>query len=102
MWTIKEATSVKRQLKVDFGNGKITRDDIVVIKKWYEDMERLGPEALMKMGKYDDHHLDGDWQGYRSACFSPQGRIIYTVQEDLILVEVIRITPDHDYTRRSK
>lgn len=101
MWVIEETSEVRQQLQEDFKNSRITRDDIIVIKKWYEDIERLGPEVVMSIGKYDDHHLDGDWQGYRSACFSPSGRIIYSVVEDKILVKVVRITPDHDYSRRS-
>ena len=100
MWVIEETTEVRKLLEKDFKSGRITRDDIIVIKKWYADMEKLGPEAVMSLGKYDDHHLDGDWHGHRSACFSPSGRIIYTVVEDKILVKVVRITPDHNYIRR--
>lgn len=100
MWKITETREVRQQLKAYFDSGAITRDDVVVIKKWMQDMERLGPDVLLQNGKYDDHHLDDDWAGYRSACFSPSGRIIYSVHEEKIVVKVIRITPDHDYTRR--
>ena len=63
-------------------------------------MEKIGPDELMRMGKYDDHHLDGEWKGFRSACFSPSGRIIYSVDDGKIIIKVVRISPDHDYKRR--
>ena len=60
--------------------------------------EEYGPDSLVDFYKWDDHPLHGNLEGYRSSCISNSGRIIYRVIEKEILVEVIKITPNHDYS----
>lgn len=98
-WRVEIDSEAEQKMRADFTKGLITQDDILVIKKWYSDMAELGPDRLIEMRKYDDHHLDGNWSGYRAACFSPAGRIIYKVIEKKVMVFVVRVTPDHNYKR---
>ena len=79
MWTVEISKEAEQELKKAFTTRVIDRDDIEVIRRWLKDISVIGPNELMKVGKYDDHHIDGNWRGFRAACFSPVGRIIYKV-----------------------
>ena len=60
-----------------------------------------GPEALLnRPDKWADHALTGQWSGFRSSSFGYRGRIIYKVENEIITVVVVRITPEHDYKKR--
>ncbi|HCM40900.1 MAG TPA: hypothetical protein DIS93_13125 [Bdellovibrionales bacterium] len=85
-----------------FQAGVLTRDDLEVIKEWRRTIiEGGGPEALLSQpGRWADHALHGEWQGYRSSSFGYRGRIIYRIENEIITVVVVRITPEHDYKKR--
>lgn len=99
-WKVTRSFEVDYQLTVEFAIGIITKDDIVLLKRWTIKVEEEGPESLQKTSYWGDHALDGEWRGYRASCFSNRGRIIYRVIDDKIEVRVVRITPDHDYRKR--
>lgn len=67
--------------------------------KWLDQMEEFGPEFIAVSSEWHDHALDRDWIGFRSSAFSSVGRVIYKIIEDQILVEVYRVTPDHNYKK---
>lgn len=101
-WKIEYEAEVKTQLKQDFATGKLTKEDVILLKIWAKEVEEHGPEHLQKNKIWDDHPLEKEWAGYRSSCFSYSGRIIYRVEGDKIIVRVVRITPNHDYKKGSK
>ena len=89
---------LKRYIKAK----KITADDLKVIKLWYQEMERLGPDHIVSSRNWADHELNRNWKGHRASKFSKSGRIIYKIIEDKIeICEIQRITPDHDYENES-
>lgn len=75
-------------------------EDIIVIKAWLNEMEHEGPDYIQHSKRWGDHALYYEWKGYRASCFSGPGRIIYRLLHDIIIVEVHKITPDHDYKKR--
>ena len=99
MWKVEETEDVKAQFAKDFKNGLISFEDITILKKWTQLMEKGGVEEICKHPIFDDHALDGDWKGYRSSCFSRSGRIIYKEENGRFIIADVRITPDHNYKR---
>ncbi|MEO6775976.1 MAG: hypothetical protein ABI467_23650 [Kofleriaceae bacterium] len=84
-----------------FQDNALTTDDRIVIQKWAELVRDHGPEALSERpGMWADHPLYGEWRGHHASSFSNSGRIIYKIEEQVVTVAVVRITPDHNY--RSK
>ncbi|MCP4992627.1 MAG: type II toxin-antitoxin system mRNA interferase toxin, RelE/StbE family, partial [Gammaproteobacteria bacterium] len=45
---------------------------------------------------FNDESLSGEWKGHRSSRLNTQYRVIYQVDQDRVLVKVMRVTP-HDY-----
>lgn len=98
-WKVEYEREVELALHKDFSSGRITREDIVLLKTWVREMVEHGPEYIQESRIWDDHPLEKEWRGYRSSCFSSSGRIIYRIENDKIVVRVVRITPSHDYRR---
>ncbi|MBF0313908.1 MAG: hypothetical protein HQK50_17975 [Oligoflexia bacterium] len=100
MWQVKLTEKAEKELMRNLKKGVFTNEDIEVLKLWIQHMEKLGPDVLKEMSRWDDHALHREWLGYRSSCFSYSGRIIYRVIEHKIIVEVVRVTKDHDYSKK--
>lgn len=67
-------------------------------EKW-KDIARLsGPPGLRAIKGFHDEALGGEWKGYRSSRLGLQWRVIYQVRADVLLIQVVQITP-HDYRR---
>ena len=64
--------------------------------KWVDVIEQSGPEQLLRLTGLHDEGLSGKWKGHRSSRLGLQYRVIYQVQNDLVLVLVIDINA-HDY-----
>ena len=77
----------------------LTQDDIKIIKRWVDIIEKEGFEEIKNSTYWHEHALDGDLRGFRSSAFSNRGRIIYKIIDDKLIVSVVKITPDHDYKR---
>jgi len=58
-----------------------------------------GPEGLKQIRGFRDEALRGHWQGHRSSRLNLQYRVIYRVEQDRVIVEVVAVTP-HDYRRK--
>ena len=67
--------------------------------KWVDEMEEYGPQYIAKSSNWYDHELQREWAGFRSSAFSRSGRIIYRVFENKIIVEVHRVTEEHNYKK---
>ncbi len=79
--------------------GLLTKEDQDIIYIWTKEILTNGLSNILDSKKWNDHKLEGNWKGYRSSSFSFKGRIIYKVENQKILVEVVRITTSHDYTK---
>lgn len=97
MWIVKLSKKAEEELRENVRLGIINQEDIKIIKNWVNQIEKYGPKYIQSERKWDDHKLHGNWEGFRSSCFSGSGRLIYRIMEKEIIVEVVRITPDHDY-----
>jgi len=93
MWEVYEHRRVSRQL------GSVPVDVLKRYEKWKEIVSISGPEGLRRIRGFNDETLRGEWKGFRSSRLSLQYRVIYRVERDKVLVQVIRVTP-HDYRRK--
>jgi len=93
MWTIYEHRRVSKQL------DSVPDDILKRYEKWKDIVSVSGPQGLRKIKGLHDESLAGDWKGHRSSRLNLQYRVIYKVEKDKILVEVVSVTP-HDYRRK--
>lgn len=49
-----------------------------------------GDEQERLVKEYDDHALTGDWKDYRELHLSPDWLLIYTIQEDILVLTLAR------------
>jgi mRNA-degrading endonuclease YafQ of YafQ-DinJ toxin-antitoxin module len=97
VWEVKLTSKAEKELEEHLKLGKVNQEDIKLLKLWVNQVETHGPKYIRNEPKWDDHALRGNLEGHRSSCYSGAGRIIYKIKEKKIIVEVIRITPDHNY-----
>jgi len=93
MWEIYEHHSLVR---------KLSRIPIEVLKryeKWKDIVAISGPEGLRLIKGFHDESLRGEWQGYRSSRLGFKYRLIYTIEDKKLYVQVLDITA-HDYRRK--
>jgi mRNA-degrading endonuclease YafQ of YafQ-DinJ toxin-antitoxin module len=98
-WAVELTSDAEKRLREDFKSGFITQSDIKVIKRWIADIEDMGLVFTQHKSDWRDHELDGEWQGHRAISFSYAGRVIYRVLKGRIVVQVVRVTADHDYKK---
>lgn len=92
MWRIEEHRRVDRQL---------SGAPIEILKryeKWKDVAAISGPPGLRLIKGFHDEALSGQWKGYRSSRLGIQWRVIYRVAGEVLLIEVVNVTP-HDYRR---
>ena len=90
MWRIKEHRDIEKTCR---------KLPAVVVKKyelWKDIVFRHGPEKLREFQGFHDEKLMGKRGGQRSSRLSLQYRVIYTVEQDIVTVLVLEITP-HSY-----
>ena len=80
-------------------NGVVTKADVKVLLEWVDEMEEFGPEHIAQSSEWHDHELFREWAGHRSSAFSSAGRVIYKIIENKIVVEVHKVTTDHNYKK---
>jgi len=93
MWVVLEKRTVFRTLK------KTPREVIVRYEAWKRVVELQGPAGLHHVKGFRDESLRGEWSGFRSSRLGRQWRVIYLVEERVLEVFVIEVTP-HDYRRK--
>ena len=93
MWEIYEHRRVVKQL------SSIPADVLKRYEKWKDIVAISGPQGLRKIKGLHDESLSGDWKGHRSSRLNQQYRVIYKVEKDQILIQVVNVTP-HDYRRK--
>ena len=93
MWDIYEHRRVSKQLK------SLPTDVLKRYEKWKDIVGISGPQGLRKIKGLHDESLSGDWKGHRSSRLNQQYRVIYKVEKDKVLIQVVNVTP-HDYRRK--
>ena len=93
MWEIYEHRRTLKKL------GSLPSDVLKRYEKWKDIVSISGPQGLLKIKGLHDEALRGEWKGHRSSRLNQQYRVIYKIEKDQILVQVVNITP-HDYRRK--
>jgi len=93
MWEIYEHRCVVKQL------SSIPVDVLKRYEKWKDIVAISGAQGLRKIKGLRDESLSGDWKGHRSSRLNQQYRVIYKVEKDQILIQVVNVIP-HDYRRK--
>lgn len=103
MWKVQfENLKVQSEVEKLIKSRRLTKADEEIIAAWIRQISLHGPESIRADQKWADHDLEEDWLGYRSSSFSVRGRIIYRVEEKVVIIKVARITDVHDYKKGKK
>ena len=81
--------------------GRVSRFPVDIVKryeKWKDIVRISGPAGLRLIKGFHDEALSGEWKGHRSSRLGLQWRLIYRVVADVLLIQVMHVTP-HDYRR---
>lgn len=92
MWEILEHRRVDRQAK------RLPVDVLKRFEKWKDIVTISGPQGLRLIRGFRDEALKGEWKGHRSSRLGRQYRVIYRIERERILVEVVSLTA-HEYRR---
>ena len=93
MWTVYEHRNVPKQIKF------LPTDILKRYEKWKEIVAISGPIGLRLIKGFHDESLRGEWKGHRSSRLGRQIRVIYRIEKDQILVQVVNVTA-HDYRKK--
>jgi addiction module RelE/StbE family toxin len=93
MWGVLEHRRVDRQLK------KVPIDVLKRYEKWKDIVTISGPHGLRQIKGFRDESLKGQWKGHRSSRLGQQYRVVYRVESERILVEIVSLTA-HDYRKK--
>jgi addiction module RelE/StbE family toxin len=93
MWEVYEHRRVSRQL------DRLPDDILKRYEKWKDIVVVSGPQGLRLIRRFRDEPLKGQWKGHRSSRLSEQYRVLYRVERERILVEVVSISA-HAYRTR--
>lgn len=94
MWRIEE----HRQVDKELSSGRVPLEILKRYEKWKDIAMLSGPQGLRAIRGFRDEALSGEWKGFRSSRLNEQWRVVYRIVADLLLVQVVRVTP-HDYRR---
>jgi addiction module RelE/StbE family toxin len=94
MWVIFEHRRLEKQL------SKAPVEIQRRYEKWKDIVQISGPSGLKEIRGLRDEALRGIWKGYRSSRLDQQYRVIYQVQGENLMVQVVEVIP-HDYRRKS-
>jgi addiction module RelE/StbE family toxin len=93
MLEVYEHTRVGRQLK------RLPTEVLKRYEKWKDIVTMSGPQGLRMIKGFHDESLFGKWKGHRSSRLNNEFRVIYRVESDRIVIEVVSITA-HDYRKK--
>jgi len=93
MWEIYEHRKAVKSLR------SLPNDVLKRYEKWKDIVAISGPAGLRQIKGLRDEALRGEWKGNRSSRLNLQYRVIYRIEKEKILVQVLDVTV-HDY--RSK
>ncbi len=90
MWKILEHRDIRKAAR------KLPPQVVEKYEVWKELIYRHEPEKLREFPGFHDEKLKGEREGERSSRLSLQYRVIYSVENDVVTVFVLEITP-HKY-----
>ncbi len=90
MWEVYEHRKMVKQLKL------LPINVLKRYEKWKDIVSISGQDGLRKIKGFRDEALQGEWTGHRSSRLNIQYRVIYQVEKDLVLVQVVNLTPRDD------
>jgi plasmid maintenance system killer protein len=90
MWHIKEHRDIEKICR------KLPQPILKKYELWKNLVFRHGPEKLKEFPGFNDEKLKGKREGQRSSRLNLQYRVIYVVQQNIVSVFVLEITP-HEY-----
>ena len=93
MWAVYEHRRIDKQ---------ITNAPIEVQKryeKWKDIVQISGSAGLKQIRGFRDEALRGEWLDFRSSRLNKQYRVIYRIEGERFMVQVVEIT-SHDYRRK--
>ena len=93
MWEVYEHRRVSRQL------DRLPTDVLKRYEKWKDIVVVSGPQGLRLIRGFRDESLKGQWKGHRSSRLTGQYRVLYRVDRERIVVEVVSVSA-HDYRAR--
>ena len=93
MWEIQEPRRVDKQL-----SAVVPIEILKRYEKWKDIARVSGPPGLRAIKGFHDEALSGEWKGHRSSRLGLQWRVIYSVVANVLLIQVVQVTP-HDYRR---
>ena len=93
MWVVYEHRRVARQIK------SIPTDILKRYEKWKDIINVSGPGGLRLIKGFHDESLRGEWKGFRSSQLGRQFRVVYKVERDQVLVQVVNINA-YDYRKK--
>ena len=93
MWEIYEHRKAAKQLDA------LPIEILKRYEKWKDIVRVSGPQGLRQIRGFNDEALRGDWKGHRSSRLNERYRVIYRIEHDAVLIEVVGVTP-HDYRRK--
>ena len=93
MWAIYEHRNVPKQIR------SLPVDILKRYEKWKDIVSISGPQGLRLIKGFNDEPLRGEWKGHRSSRLDKQFRVIYRIEREQVLVQVIGITA-HDYRKK--
>lgn len=93
MWRVFEHRRVDKHL------SSAPEDILKRYEKWKDIVAISGPEGLRQIKGFHDEALKGERKGYRSSRLGIKYRVIYKVEAQEILVNVVEVTA-HDYRKR--
>jgi len=93
MWEILEHRRTWKQL------DRLPLDVLKRYEKWKDIVRLSGPAGLRQIKGLNDEALRGEWRGHRSSRLSRQYRVIYRIERDRVLIEIVSVTA-HDYRKK--
>ena len=93
MWEVYEHRRAEKQL------DSLPVEVLKRYEKWKDIVKISGPAGLKAIKGFRDEVLRGEWAGHRSSRLNLQYRVIYRIEQDRVLVEVVAVTP-HDYRKK--
>ncbi len=93
MWKIYEHKNTAKALK------SLPIEILKRYEKWKDIVAISGPNGLKHIKGFNDKPLMGKWKDHRSSRLNIQYGIIYTIEEEQLFVQVVKITA-HDYKRK--
>ena len=93
MWKIFEHRRVSKQLNA------LPDEALKRYEKWKDIVAISGPDGLKQIKGFRDETLHGERKGHRSSRLNIQYRVLYRIEKDQVLVQLVSVTP-HDYRRK--